>query len=281
MKRRAAGGRTTASSSTGNGTRSDAVIPACLDLLGRYPQVITEISPRDHMYASGRERYFDFGKMALDVIRHAFLLAGKHRPERILDLPSGHGRVLRTLKAEYPDAQLTACDIDRDAVEFCAKTFGAVPVYSRENPREIVLGGTFDLIWCGSLLTHLHESLWDPFLDLFENALDIGGILVVTVSGRAIADILRDPVAGEMYMAPAARRKAILKAYGRDGFGYADYAFADDVRESLSLPRSFGISLSEPSFVCSRLGRRRRLRLLSYSEVAWGNQDAFACVRVE
>ena len=96
--------------------------------------------------------------------------------ERILDLPSGHGRALRYLQAEYPEADLTACDIIRGAVEFCAETFGATPVYGKEDPADIELG-TYDLIWCGSLVTHVDAPRWDDFLDLFENALEPGGLL--------------------------------------------------------------------------------------------------------
>jgi hypothetical protein len=58
------------------------------------------------------------------------------------------------LSAASPDAAITACDLDHEAVEFCARTFSARPAFSRELPEQIALPERFDLIWVGSLLTH-------------------------------------------------------------------------------------------------------------------------------
>ncbi len=33
----------------------------------------------------------------------------------------------------YPKAELTACDINQDGVDFCKKEFRAHPVYSKHN----------------------------------------------------------------------------------------------------------------------------------------------------
>ncbi len=85
-------------------------------------------------------------------------------------MPSGHGRVLRALKAAFPGAHLTACGHRRDGVEFCARVLGATPIVSRENPAEIELEGPYDLIWCGSLLTHMDAARWPGFLDLLSLA---------------------------------------------------------------------------------------------------------------
>ena len=41
------------------------------------------------------------------------------------------------LRAAYPDTPLTVCDLDPDGVDFCATHFGAGPVYSREDVRDI------------------------------------------------------------------------------------------------------------------------------------------------
>src|SRR5581483_10052394 len=76
------------------------------------PGVIRRISPRDEMYAGDADHYFGVGRSALRCVRLAMLAAGKQRVCRILDLPSGHGRVLRYLKAAFPEARLTACDLD-------------------------------------------------------------------------------------------------------------------------------------------------------------------------
>lgn len=108
--------------------KRQAAAPAaakCIPVLKQYPTgVINQISPRDAMY-DGPESYFANARQALDCVRLAALAAEKSKVWDLLDLPCGHGRILRMLKAEYPDARLTCCDIDRDGVDFCAKLFGA------------------------------------------------------------------------------------------------------------------------------------------------------------
>jgi SAM-dependent methyltransferase len=241
-----------------------------------------EISPRDHMFNTDPNpvNYHALGWTALDCIRLGLLSAQKESVSSILDLPSGHGRVSRILRAEYPEARLTACDIDRDGVDFCAETFGAKPVYGHERPQDIELDDTFDLIWCGSLLTHMDEPQWDGFLDLFESALMPGGVLVFSASGRCIVPRLRDPEYARAYLDSEAKCEAILRSYDESGFGYTDYELPDDFRESLSLPRNFGISLAAPSWVCSQIEKRTGLQLVAYLEGRWGAQDVIACVRV-
>ena len=80
----------------------------------------TIISPNDQMFASGGQWYFDIGRSALDCITRA-LAAAHIVPQRILDLPCGHGRVCRMLTAAYPAARVTVCHLDRDGVDFCAR----------------------------------------------------------------------------------------------------------------------------------------------------------------
>lgn len=85
--------------------------------------------------------------------------AQRSEPSSILDFGCGYGRVLRVLRNEFPDARITACDVDRGAAEFCAQTFGATAVYSSTDPSEVRLGGKFDLIWVGAVFTHIDLSL--------------------------------------------------------------------------------------------------------------------------
>jgi cyclopropane fatty-acyl-phospholipid synthase-like methyltransferase len=232
------------------------------------------------MYNTDPPAYVSLGQAALHAIRLAMLAARKESVNHFLDMASGHGRVLRFVKAEYPEARLTACDIDHDAVDFCADTFGATPLYGQADPRDVESQGTFDLIWCGSLLTHLDEPLWRGYLDFFESVLDVGGLLVVTTQGRGVAAKLRDPEKGDFYT-QLERRETILRSYEDTGFGYADYDFPEEYRVSLSLSPNFGISLSQPSFSCSLIECRPGLKLVTYTEGGWSEQDVIACVRVE
>jgi SAM-dependent methyltransferase len=162
----------------------------------RRPPRLYRISPNDQMYAGSQSQYFAIGHSALQAIDVALRAAGKQRSSvrRILDLPCGHGRVCRYLRDAFPRAEITACDLETDGVDYCAATFGAIPVYSDPIAARIKLGGTFDLIWCGSLLTHLSEQRSREFLDLFCSRLAEGGIVVFTVHGRFSVHGLRNAI---------------------------------------------------------------------------------------
>jgi SAM-dependent methyltransferase len=231
------------------------------------PGVSQEISSQDLMHRSDPDRYFMLGRAALRCIRVALAAARKEQVGTVLDLPCGHGRVLRMLRAEFPEASLTACDIDRDAVDFCAHALGAIPVYSTQDPSELRMNLSFDLIWCGSLVTHLSRPAWERFLDALSSFLGESGILVITTHGRRVAERIgsRSATLG----LTEEKIEALLRDYRSDGFGYVDYPAYDE----------YGISLSAPDWVCARIQERDNLRLVTYMVESWGTQDVVVCGR--
>jgi SAM-dependent methyltransferase len=233
--------------------------------------VSRDLSPNDQMFVGNESHYFRVGQSALECIRcslHAAQLPAS-RVRRILDLPCGHGRVLRYLKAGFPEAEITACDLLRDGVDYCAATFGATPVYSHEDPSNVPLDrDAFDLIWVGSLLTHLAADRWPGFLELFHRSLRRGGLLVFTAHGRRAYDWAVRGVVD--YGLSDWRNTAVLGSYERSGFGYADYSDSE----------SYGHSLSRPEWVFGQIERVGEMRLAYFSEAAWDrHQDVYGCVR--
>jgi SAM-dependent methyltransferase len=232
------------------------------------------ICPDDKMFVPGSEdHFFRVGRSALQCIDVSMRAAGKPIGEvrRILDLPCGHGRVLRYLRAAFPDSRVTACDLMRDGVDFCATALDAVPVYSDPDPRKVPIDrGTYDLIWVGSLFTHFDARHWVEFLHLFREALAPGGLLVFTTHGRmAYRRLLAD--ASGAYNVYGRPRTFVLHDYERTGFGYTPYPGCDG---------PYGFSLQAPSWVLSCLTRLGSLRVVHYAERGWDDhQDCVACVR--
>ena len=104
------------------------VFPASLTVTAR--PVIETISGDERMPAEDVPGYLDTGRSALRAVRLAQFAAGVGDFTSILDLPSGHGRVLRWLKAAYPDAKLTASDLLTDGVDFCAHEMDLAALWS-------------------------------------------------------------------------------------------------------------------------------------------------------
>lgn len=228
-----------------------------------------KIAPGDSMYDGNEEHYFRVASDALGAVLHALHGAGSAVPQRVLDFGCGYGRVLRTLRATFGEAELIACDLDPAAVESCVRTFGAQGVAASTDPDRIEQVGDIDLAWCGSVLTHLDAPEWTPLLRYFARALRPGGIAVVTTHGRRVAwrmSVLPDADYG---LTDTVARQ-VLTCYRATGFGYADYPHQD----------GYGISLSSPGWAVSKILETPGLRLVGYQEAAWDqHQDVLVLAK--
>jgi SAM-dependent methyltransferase len=237
--------------------------------------VMQEISPEDGMFEGSHEHYFHVGQSALRCIELALLGSGKSEIHSILDFGCGFGRVLRTLKAAFPTAQLTACDISEAALAFCARMFRAEALPSAEDVSLIKTSDRFDLIWCGTLLTNIDAFQTARLLDFFDARLNSDGVLVFTSHGPFVAERIRAGACD--YGLSAEIGATVLEQYDNEGFGYGDYP--EEVRRRLSLNK-YGISIAKPSWVLSQIESRRGLRIVNYTEKAWDDhQDCVACVK--
>jgi SAM-dependent methyltransferase len=232
-------------------------------------EITQEVAHNDFMYRYAPELYPVAGRIALRCVRLAMLTARLDRADRILDLASGGGRVLRYLRAAFPDAAITACDVIENQVEFCARTFGAIGVISDPNPKQIELDGPFDVIWCGSLLTHVDREPWIQFLEVMESVLAPGGVMVFTVYGPGMAEPLR---AGPAWSKLEPRQvEQMLRDYDRDGFGYQPVA---------GRHQNLGDCIATPAWVCAQVKQRTpSLDLLLYLEGVWLGQDVVAATK--
>jgi SAM-dependent methyltransferase len=243
----------------------------------RNPRLITRVAEREGMLTGGQNlrNYFEVGESALSQIKAGLAAAGVAAPERILDLPCGYGRVLRHLRAEWPDAEITAMDIDAEAAEFCATTFSAKPVVSRQPVWEVSADDGHDLLWCGSLLTHFDKADWVPTLSYFRDRLAPGGVVVFTTHGDLSIDILAgEPAAANSQMGRMVRdygmggkATEMADAARRTGFAFSHYSDSD---------LTYGLSVSAPEWVRSTVANISGLTFVSFSPEGWfGHQDVW------
>ncbi|MCA8950659.1 MAG: class I SAM-dependent methyltransferase [Planctomycetes bacterium] len=224
------------------------------------PGVAAEIAPGDMMLHGDPAHYAVAGQSAWRCIATGLLAAGVADPKRVLDLPCGHGRVTRVLRRALPDAELTVCDLDRDGVDHCASAFGATPVYSREDLAEVGFDEAFDLIWCGSLVTHLDKPGWLATFQLVMRSLRPQGVAVITFHGRWSAYRMQT---GKNYGLPRARVEQILASYAATGFGYADYENGT----------GYGVSLNSPAWLIGEVQAWQELRIVALCERQWDDHQ--------
>lgn len=126
------------------------------------------------------QRYAEVGRSAMANIDASLQSTGRDSTflRRVLDFPCGYGRVLRHMRVAWPHVRLTAADLDPRGVGFCAEEFGATPLISQVEFSRIVFPERYDLIFVGSLVTHLTSDRGMELLAVLAAVLEPHGLLV-------------------------------------------------------------------------------------------------------
>ncbi len=136
-----------------------------------------------------------------------------------LDLGCGHGRVLRHLVTDFPGMQWTAADIDRSAVRFCQREFGVTGVVSSPRFSEVHLPGCpYDVVWMGSLVTHLAAAAEEDLWALLRRSMRPGALLALSAMGPACLDRL-----DVMMPSGSAQRARLELEMAETGRAYVNY----------------------------------------------------------
>jgi len=224
--------------------------------------VSLQIHRNDGMYdpydPSDARRYLSVGLSAIRAIDNALDKAGTRGGVRsVLDFPCGHGRVLRFLKVRFSGASITAAEIDAEGLDFCGREFSVNAVESNVDFKKVSLPGKFDLIWCGSLVTHTDEKLTGDLLTFFHNHLAPGGTCVFSMHGQFVIESIESGT--QAYGLKPAGIAALQSQFRSTGYGYADYADH----------RGYGISVATQermALIASGAGRWTRT---SFVERGW------------
>jgi SAM-dependent methyltransferase len=228
----------------------------------------TLVAEGDGMYAGDGRHYLHVGRSALDCISIG-LTHGTKKPDDIrsaLDFGCGFGRVTRWLAAAFPCAELMGMDINAQAIaamENVLKVRGFVlsPDWSNFPVAQ------FDLIWVGSLFTHISAKKSALLLDRLSKILKPDGILAATTHGRLVVDRIR--CRERNYNLSEEASAELLSLYDSDGYGFVPYSAGQD----------YGISVCRASRFID-MADQVRLRSLVFVSRGWANhQDFFSFSR--
>jgi SAM-dependent methyltransferase len=164
------------------------------------------------------EVYGATGREAVELIGQALRASGRTFSDvtAALDFGCGHGRVLRWLVERIDPSRVTACDLDPEAVRFCASEFAVMPLVS-DRSFQSVAQGSYDLVWAGSVATHLPEDAWRTWVTLMPQLLQPGGVVVFTTHEPAL-------VLSGVYTPDLQREgKRLKECLDKTGFAYLPY----------------------------------------------------------
>lgn len=248
------------------------MLPATL-LAFPYPGIPGRVHVDDQMLKSDAPEhlahYLSDALSAIENIEASLAAAGRSWPDitTCLDLPSGYGRVTRHLARRIDPCRITACDVDPQAVRFCAAEFGVEPLRSRPDLRQVRFRRRYDLIFVGSLLTHVTPDDGLRMLEALVPALCVGGELVFTTQGASCLDHL------SWYGEHFAKAEAhFRRQFGQSGTAYVPYPGHAAYGITLHCSEKLGRDIA------SRLGDR--VSLLRFAERGWDrHQDVWTYER--
>ena len=122
---------------------------------------------------------------ALDqIVRQAF--GGFDGVTSLLDFASGYGRLTRALLQRMPAERIWVSDIYGEAIDWQVRTFGVNGFASVPDPAALSHGRKHDVIFVGSLFSHLPAELFRAWLQRLHGMLSPGGVLAFSVHDASI-----------------------------------------------------------------------------------------------
>lgn len=182
-----------------------------------------------------------------------------------MDFGAGAGRVTRWLRAGFPNAEITVSDIRKDDIEFCIRAFNAKPWITGTDIATLQPPKTFDLIWAGSVFTHLPRDSAIALLRKFTEWLNPSGLAVLSLHGREWYKHFMKEIVQKM-----PDKMGVPIGFDGDGYGYADYLNQ----------KGYGLSMAKPRWVVSAAEGLPDCRIVAFGERNWGSHDVLTVERV-
>lgn len=231
------------------------------------------IHPNDLMFSTDSPSYYrQVGYEAVGCVEEALSLTGKNLTDvnALLDFGSGFGRVTRVFAQKMPPSKISVFDVDFQGPAFCSSEFG-VKLLHFNGDWNAVPFSKYDVIWAGSVFTHLSLKYSKEMLQLLTTILASDGLLVFTTHGEIA---LKKLMNGDYGFHFSKYSKKVESEFASKGFSFVPYSYYQDKNVGMTwITKENMVSLVDDAF-------NGELRLMKFKPGGWMNhQDVFMYYR--
>jgi 2-polyprenyl-3-methyl-5-hydroxy-6-metoxy-1,4-benzoquinol methylase len=258
------------------------------DFLGFDPEINQTVHPKDHMFNGQNNGYFQTSIQGLfslvNSMKHAGM--GPQAVRSVLDFGCGYGRIYRAFAAAFPKAELTALDLMEESARFCAETFGGTAIKSDENVANLSLPLRYDVIWFGSVFTHLPKARWQEFFDFLAMIAQPGGVVSFTTHGMRAIDVIQYKVdQGQSITVKLDAFNEMKETINAKGFVFMpngpvvvkhQKSLGMEITEGL-----YGLSFSTRAWVTEFVESQGKWDMVGFDEAGWGNNHDVVTLRLK
>ncbi|MEY2570782.1 MAG: hypothetical protein QOE63_1132 [Acidimicrobiaceae bacterium] len=189
---------------------------------------------------TGIAAYLDSARQTIDAVAELARTAGADVDGgRWLEIGAGYGRLLRVLVETVPRERIAVLELDPTAVRFTAGELGIAAKRS-DTAFQVEAGGTFDVVFAISVITHIDRQASLQLLRLGARSLAPGGAFVFSTHGQRALDELEQNNPGSF----GGVRADVERAWETSGFSYSPYRFTRG---------EYGMTWHRPDVVASML----------------------------
>lgn len=152
------------------------------------PNTSLEIHKNDIMFLFSLHHHFGNWEEALDeyfttgyeMAKSLADKANEHSQniKTVLDFGSGYGRVSRFFPTSFNGAKVWVSEVKQQSLDFQRDHFSFNTIDHTEDPSSFTDVNSFDLIFAGSVFTHLPENRFKEWLKILISSLSDHGILI-------------------------------------------------------------------------------------------------------
>lgn len=213
-------------------------------------------------YPLSYHSYLSTGLNGFNLIRK--ILTSAHGHDRLdgklLDFASGYGRVTRFLAGYYSPEKIHTSDIKAEAVDFQTQHLGVPGFYSSYNPAEVKVNEKYQVIFVGSLFSHLNQDLYFRWLHQLVHMTREDGLLIFSVH--------------DITLYPEETREDHIYVLNNED---APFSFVED---RITAMNEYGVSFSTENFVQKQLAAiHPELKYVRYKKGFGGLQDVYVVTR--